>query len=63
LTVVIRDSAAQAAGPSVSVDPHAYIDEPIVFREYFCPCCSTRLQCGLVPRSHIDVIGGFRVRA
>jgi N-methylhydantoinase B len=61
LSLAVRNSPSAAAGPAVAVDPAVFVDEPIVFREYFCPCCWTRLHCGIVPQTHVDIIGGYQV--
>jgi N-methylhydantoinase B len=61
LELALRDSPSRDAGPSVVVDPAFLVDDPIVFREYFCPGCFTRLHCAIVPVDHVDVLGGLRV--
>jgi N-methylhydantoinase B len=61
LRLASRNSPSRDAGPSVVSDPAMFIDEPIVFREYFCPSCWTRLHCNIVPQSHVDVVSGFRL--
>lgn len=61
LRLASRNSPSRDAGPAVTTDPAMFIDEPIVFREYFCPSCWARLHCSIVPQSHVDVIGGFRL--
>ena len=61
LSVAVRNSATSAAGPSVVTDPSLFVDAAVVFREYFCPGCWTRLQCGIVPEDHVDLIGGCRI--
>jgi N-methylhydantoinase B len=62
LHVAIRTAPAFTAGPGVSVDPSTYVDGEIVFREFFCPSCWTRLHCAIVPNTHTDTINGYRVR-
>ena len=61
LQLALRDSPSRDAGPSVVVDPAMLLDEPIVFREYFCPGCFTRLHCAIVPAGHVDILSGLRV--
>jgi N-methylhydantoinase B len=61
LKVAVRNSASSAAGPGVVTDPGLFIDDTVVFREYFCPGCWTRLQCGIVPSDQVDLIGGYRL--
>jgi N-methylhydantoinase B len=56
-----RDAPARKAGPAVAADPATFIDAEVVFREYFCPGCWTRVHCGLVPAAHEDVVAGYRV--
>jgi N-methylhydantoinase B len=63
LSVAVRNSATSAAGPIVVTDPSLFIEAAVVFREYFCPGCWTRLKCGIVPADHVDLIGGYRVAA
>lgn len=61
LVLARSDSPSRAAGPSVAVDPVTFVDAEVVFREYFCPGCWTRLYCGLVPAVQEDILSGFRV--
>lgn len=61
LSVAVRNSASEAAGPGVRVPAATYLAEEVVFREYFCPGCWTRLHSAIVPISHVDVVAGFRL--
>jgi len=61
LSVAVRNSVTSAAGPGVVTDPSLFVEAVVVFREYFCPGCWTRLKCGIVPADHVDSIGGYRV--
>jgi N-methylhydantoinase B len=63
LSVAVRNSVTSAAGPSVVTDPSLFVEAAVVFREYFCPGCWTRLKCGIVPADHVDLIGGYRIAA
>jgi N-methylhydantoinase B len=48
------DGPSATAGPQVTSDPAAYVDEPVVFRQYCCPNCWTAVYSGIVPASHAD---------
>ncbi len=61
LHVARRDGPPADAGPGVTAEPALFVDTPVVFREYFCPNCWTRIHCGLLPADHHDVIAGYRV--
>ncbi len=61
LLLARRDAPSRSAGPSVITDPATFIDAQVVFREYFCPGCWSRVHCGLVPAAHDDVVAGYRV--
>lgn len=63
LSLACSDSAAVAPGRNVRVDPAHYVDTQIVFREHFCPGCYTSLNAALVPKEHVDVIGGLHTMA
>lgn len=63
LKIAVTDGPSSRAGPGVRVAPTTYVSEPIVFREYFCPGCWTRLHCAIVPADHVDVLCGLRVAA
>jgi N-methylhydantoinase B len=38
----------------VTSDPAAYVDDPVVFRQYCCPNCWTAVYSSIVPADHVD---------
>jgi N-methylhydantoinase B len=54
LTLARYSGPAADAGPMLTADPGTYVDEEIVFRQYYCPGCSTALYTALVPTDHRD---------
>lgn len=60
LSLAVRDTDPVSPGSNVRVDPSYYVDTTIVFREHVCPGCFTKLHAGLVPKDHVDLIGGMR---
>jgi N-methylhydantoinase B len=54
LTLGRYSGPAADAGAVVTSDAGVYVDEPIEFRQYYCPGCSTALYSALVPASHHD---------
>jgi len=48
------EGPAQDAGPHVCADASVYIDNPIVFRQYYCPGCYTAFHTEVVPHDHAD---------
>lgn len=52
LAVARYDGPPADAGPQVGSDAAAYVDAPIVFRQYCCPGCYTALYAGVVPADH-----------
>lgn len=45
------------AGPHIFPDPSVYIDNPIVFRQYYCPGCYTAFHSEVVPADHAEWLG------
>jgi N-methylhydantoinase B len=43
LSTLMREAPLQEAGPLIG-DPKRFIDDDIVFRQYFCPGCLTLLE-------------------
>ena len=54
LTLARYDGPSTTAGPQVTSDPAAYVDDPVVFRQYCCPNCWTALYSSIVPAGHAD---------
>lgn len=54
LDLVVRHGRAEDAGPRVVSDTSMYVDEPVEFRQYFCPGCSTVVSSAVVPQNHPD---------
>jgi N-methylhydantoinase B len=48
------DGPSSTAGPQVTSDPAAYVDDAVVFRQYCCPSCWTALYSSIVPVGHAD---------
>lgn len=61
LALARLDDEPAAMGPGLSANPMHYVEQRIVFRQYFCPSCWTCLHAGLVPADHEDIVSGFRV--
>jgi N-methylhydantoinase B len=45
----LRETAPQAAGPSVRAEASHFTDREVVLRQTFCPQCLTLLQSEIVP--------------
>jgi hypothetical protein len=45
----LRETAPQAAGPSVRAEAGHFTDREVVLRQTFCPECLTLLQSEIVP--------------
>lgn len=45
----VRETAPQAAGPSVRAEASHFTDREVVLRQTFCPQCLTLLQSEIVP--------------
>lgn len=54
LDLVVRRGRTDDAGPRVVSDTSTYVDEPVEFRQYFCPGCSTVVSSAVVPHNHPD---------
>jgi N-methylhydantoinase B len=54
LALARYDGPSTAAGPQVTSDPAAYVDDPVVFRQYCCPNCWTAVYSSIVPADHVD---------
>jgi N-methylhydantoinase B len=48
------DGPSSTAGPQVTSDPAAYVDDLVVFRQYCCPNCWTAVYSSIVPAGHAD---------
>lgn len=47
---VMKERSIQDANPLI-VDPATFIDEEVVFRQFFCPGCATLLENEVIKRS------------
>ena len=54
LALARYDGPSATAGPQVTSDPAAYVDDPVVFRQYCCPDCWTAVYSSIVPADHAD---------
>ena len=54
LSLARYEGPSAAAGPQVTSDPAAYVDDPVVFRQYCCPNCWTAIYSSIVPAGHAD---------
>jgi N-methylhydantoinase B len=54
LALARYDGPSTVAGPQVTSDPAAYVDDPVVFRQYCCPTCWTAVYSSIVPAGHVD---------
>lgn len=52
LALAIYEGPATDAGPQVTSPPSAYVDAPIVFRQFCCPGCWTTTYSSIVPADH-----------
>ena len=46
----VHEGRPAEAGPHIFADPSVYIDQEVVFRQYYCPGCYTAFQTEVVPR-------------
>jgi N-methylhydantoinase B len=46
----VHEGPPNEAGPHIFANPAVYIDEEVVFRQYYCPGCFTALRSEVVPR-------------
>ena len=56
LSLARYDGPSSDAGPQVTSDPAAYIDNEVVFRQYCCPNCLGAIYSSIVPVEHPDHI-------
>ncbi|MGY2876172.1 N-methylhydantoinase B [Marmoricola sp. URHA0025 HA25] len=54
LDLLVSRGRPSDAGPRMVEDATIYVDEPIEFRQYFCPECKTAVSSSVVPASHPD---------
>jgi N-methylhydantoinase B len=56
LAVALHEGPSTEAGPQIIANPADYVDAPVVFRQYCCPCCWTALYSAVVPADHVDTM-------
>ncbi len=54
LSLARYDGPSSDAGPQVTSDPAAYVDDEVVFRQYCCPNCLGAIYSSVVPADHPD---------
>jgi N-methylhydantoinase B len=63
LSLARYDGPSTEAGPQVTSDPTAYVDDEVVFRQYCCPNCFGAIYSSVVPADHPDHVSALSRRS